>query len=184
MQPLLRKYYATCGKHAGDGMVYYFFPQPEHSYQFNALCFAQEMRESMRDISRQWRRRKNWLNELQLNIGLEEGEEWFGTYQTATQLEMTVLGKTANRAVRLSEFACNGSIWASKNLLGKLSRPDREKIHHGIHRRAGNGQEIFLPHSYSRISDLIDPDKVKNGKLHDISDLAVTEVLDVNFQPE
>ena len=29
VEPMLRKYYATHGKHVGDGMVYYFFPQPE-----------------------------------------------------------------------------------------------------------------------------------------------------------
>jgi len=182
MQPLLRKYYATCGKHVGDGVVYYFFPQPERSHHFNALCCAQEMKEAMRDIDRQWRRRKNWLNELRLNIGMDEGEEWFGAYQSATQMEMTVLGKTVNKASRLSDFARDGNIWVAKNMLVKLSAAEQESIHYGIRRRTENGQEIFLPHSYARIHDLVDPNSEQNGKLHDIFDLAVTEVLDVDIQ--
>jgi len=184
MQPLLRKYYATCGKHVGDGMVYYFFPQPEHSHHFNALCCAQEMKEAMRDIDRQWRRRKNWLNELQLNIGMDEGEEWFGAYQSATQLELTVLGNTVNKASRLSDFARDGNIWVAKNMLVKLSAAEQESIHYGIRRRTENGQEIFLPHSYARIHDLVDLNGANNGKLHDIFDMAVTEVLDVDIKPE
>jgi adenylate cyclase len=34
----------------------------------------------MRKISKKWQLRKNWLNELYLNIGLHEGQEWLGTF--------------------------------------------------------------------------------------------------------
>jgi len=80
MAPLLRKYYGTYGKHVGDGMVYYFFPQPDCNYIYNAIACAHEMKEIMRTVSRKWQNRKNWTNDLRLNIGLDEGEEWFGTY--------------------------------------------------------------------------------------------------------
>jgi len=86
MDPLLRKHYATHGKHVGDGMVYYFFPQPDCSHIYNAMCCAHEMRLRMQEVSREWQSRKNWLNELRLNSGLEEGQEWFGSYQTPTHL--------------------------------------------------------------------------------------------------
>ncbi|MDD1632410.1 MAG: MerR family transcriptional regulator, partial [Methylococcaceae bacterium] len=44
MSPIFRKYYGTYGKHVGDGMVYYFFPQPDSSYIFNAVACAQELK--------------------------------------------------------------------------------------------------------------------------------------------
>ena len=47
----------------------------------NALLCAEEMKEAMREISKAWKGLKNWTNDLALNIGLHEGEEWFGTYQ-------------------------------------------------------------------------------------------------------
>ncbi|MGI9133802.1 MAG: adenylate/guanylate cyclase domain-containing protein, partial [Rhodoferax sp.] len=69
MGPIFRKYYGTYGKHVGDGMVYYFFPQPDSNYIFNSLACANEIKQEMRRISKRWQLRKNWLNELYLNIG-------------------------------------------------------------------------------------------------------------------
>ena len=128
MGPIFRKYYGTYGKHVGDGMVYYFFPQPDSDYIFNALACAQELKSEVRKISKKWQLRKNWLNELYLNTGLHEGQEWLGTFQTATSVEFAVLGDTINHASRLSEFARFGTIWATKNLLSKLGAP---KARHG-----------------------------------------------------
>lgn len=179
MDPMLRKYYATHGKHVGDGMVYYFFPQPDCDYVNNAIHCAYEMKLTMRELSRQWRNRKKWLNELELNIGLEEGEEWFGTYQTPTHLEFTVLGDSINRAGRLSDFATSGSIWVTKSTLGKIEPKDREKLIFGIRRQSDSGGEMLIPSTYSRISNLIDLDDPRNHKFQDIAVLTVTEIIDV-----
>jgi class 3 adenylate cyclase len=51
------------------------------------------------------------VNRLRLNIGIDEGQEWFGTYQTPTHVEVTALGETINRASRLSDFATDGTAW-------------------------------------------------------------------------
>jgi class 3 adenylate cyclase len=128
MDPLFRKYYATHGKHVGDGMVYYFFPQPDCNYLTNAIVCAAAMQQAIVDVSRDWRQRKNWTNDLKLNTGVDEGQEWFGTYQTATQLEFTVLGDTINRAGRLSDFARDGSVWVTKNILGRLTPEERSRV--------------------------------------------------------
>ncbi|MBI2509296.1 MAG: MerR family transcriptional regulator, partial [Betaproteobacteria bacterium] len=89
---VFRKYYGTHGKHVGDGMVYYFFPQPDCSYIINAAVCAQELKSVMARISKEWQLRKKWTNELYLNTGLNEGQEWLGTFQTATTVEFAVLG--------------------------------------------------------------------------------------------
>jgi len=179
MAPKLRKFYATHGKHVGDGMLYYFFPQPDCSYVLNAIECAQEMKETMRDISRKWRKRKNWLNDLKLNIGLQEGEEWFGSYQTPTHIEFTVLGDSINQAARLSDFATGGTVWATKSMIGKLDVEDRELVTYGIRRVDTNGGEILIPETYSRISNLIDLENPRFHKFNDIAVLTVTEILDV-----
>ncbi len=184
MEPKLRKYYATHGKHVGDGMVYYFFPQPDCSHIANAIWCAHEMRETMREVSREWRSRKNWLNDLVLNIGLDEGEEWFGSYQTPTHLEFTVLGDTINMAARISDFARDGSVWATKNMLGKLTSRERARIRYGIRRRGDHGEEILVPATYSRLANLIDLEDAKYYKFRDIGALTVTEVLDVMNEAE
>ena len=179
MDALFRKYYATHGKHVGDGMVYYFFPQPDCNHLMNAVLCGHAMKETMRSVSHEWRQRKNWTNELVLNTGIDEGQEWFGTYQTPTHLEFTVLGDTINRAARLSDFARNGSVWLTKNLVGNLTPEERERVRFGIRRTSDNGEEVIVSNTYSRVSNLADLQNVDNHKFHDIATLAVTEMLDV-----
>lgn len=178
MEPSLRKYYATHGKHVGDGMLYYFLPQPDSNYLYNAVQCAFEMKRTMLEVSREWRSRKNWLNDLKLNTGIHEGEEWFGTYQTPTHIEFTVLGDTINQAARLSDFANEGSIWVTKSLVSKLSSKERETLQYGIRRKSDDGQDFVVPSTYSRISNLVDMEDPRNLKLRDIAMLPVAEVLD------
>lgn len=180
MEPKLRKYYGTHGKHVGDGMVYYFFPQPDCNYLMNAIDCAGEMKEAMAEVNRQWQKRKNWMNVLQLNIGLVEGQEWFGTYQTPTHIEFTVLGDTMNTAGRLSDFARDGSIYITKSMMGKLSDKERNRIAYGIRRKGEDGNGIVIAETYSRVSNLVDLENPRFEKFRDIAVLAVTEVLDIN----
>ncbi|MFM9913537.1 MAG: adenylate/guanylate cyclase domain-containing protein [Methylophilaceae bacterium] len=179
MDPIFRKYYGTHGKHVGDGMVYYFFPQPDCHYILNALHCASEMREAMRKISKEWQLRKNWLNELYLNTGLNEGQEWLGVFHIETKVEFTVLGDTINHAARLSDFARFGAIWASKNLLGKLTMDERKHVTFGVKRQDTDGRELFVNASYSRLSELVDLNSPRYEKLRDIGGMAVTEIVEL-----
>jgi class 3 adenylate cyclase len=181
MAPLFRKYYGTYGKHAGDGIVYYFFPQPDGNYIFNALACAQELKLEMRKISKRWQLRKNWLNELYLNTGLHEGQEWLGALQSAMSVEIAILGDTINHAAKLSEFARYGAIWATKNLVSKLSSEERARIEYGITRRGEGNQEHFMMSSYSQLGTLVDLSSERYEKLRDITTLAITEIRSVRL---
>jgi class 3 adenylate cyclase/DNA-binding transcriptional MerR regulator len=180
MEPIFRKYYGTHGKHVGDGMVYYFFPQPDCNYILNALMCAQEMKAAMRKISKEWQLRKNWMNDLYLNTGLNEGHEWLGIFHIETKVEFTVLGDTINHAARLSDFARGGAIWATKNLLGKLPTKERQRVKFGIRRQDAEGHEVFVGAFYSRINELAYlNDAARNEKLNDIAALPVTEIMEI-----
>jgi adenylate cyclase len=181
MGPIFRKYYGTYGKHVGDGMVYYFFPQPDSDYIFNAIACAQELKSEIRKISKKWQLRKNWLNELYLNTGLHEGQEWLGTFQTATSVEFAVLGDTINHAARLSEFARFGTIWATKNLLSKLAHQKRATVDFGIARKGEDGQEHFVSSSYSQLGAMVDLNLERYEKLRDIAMLPITEIRSVKY---
>ncbi|MBU3593679.1 hypothetical protein ICN42_06165 [Polynucleobacter sp. 71A-WALBACH] len=176
MGPILRKYTGTHGKHVGDGVVYYFFPQAESNYLFNAVACADELRQAMRKISSEWQLKKNWFTELQLNIGLHEGQEWLGSFQSANHIEFAVLGNTINQASRLSDFARQGSIWATKDLVSKLSVDERSRIEFGVLRKSQENGDRFVPSSYAQIESIIDLQQDKHEKLRDISQLAVTEI--------
>lgn len=179
MSPIFRKYFGTHGKHAGDGLLYYFFPQPDSNYIFNALRCAREIRSETQKISKAWQIRKNWLNELYLNIGLTEGQEWLGTFQSATSVEFVVLGDSINQASRISDFARFGAIWATKSFMGRLSTEERLKVRFGVTRSTPEGREVFVSSSYATVSALVSLESARNDKLRDIATLPVTEVVEV-----
>lgn len=176
---VFRKYYGTHGKHVGDGMVYYFFPQPDCSYIMNAVVCAQELRAVMARISKEWQLRKKWTNELYVNTALNEGQEWLGTFQTATTVEFAVLGETINHTARLSDFARHGAIWATKNFIGRVPAAERTGVKFGIYRPGSEGQPIFVESTYSRVANLVDLSAGRHEKLKDIAGLTITEIVDV-----
>lgn len=175
LDPIFREYYGAYGKHTGDGMVYYFFPQPDSNYIMNAILCACKIRECMRVISHKWALKKGWTNQLFMNIGLNAGEEWLGTFKTNTSYELVILGETINICGRLSDFSRYGEIWATKNLVSKLSHAERDSIEYGVTRRTLE-QEVFVSNSYAQISTLIDQDNLRHMKLIDISSMAVTQI--------
>ena len=179
MEPIFRRYYGTYGKHAGDGMVYYFFPQPDCSYVMNGLVAAHEMRATMQRISKEWQLRKGWSRELYLNTGLNEGQEWLGTFQTASHVEFTVLGDTINHAARLSDFARYGAVWATKNLMGRLTTEQRQRVRFGVRRSAEQGREVFVASTYANVGSLADLSVGRLEKLKDIATAPITEIVEV-----
>tara|TARA_B110000858_G_scaffold143001_1_gene162375 strand:- start:2037 stop:3590 length:1554 start_codon:yes stop_codon:yes gene_type:complete len=174
--PIFRKYYGTYGKHAGDGMVYYFFPQPDCDYKLNAIQCSLELQEMMKGITQKWQARKGWFSDIFLNIGLNEGQEWFGSYHAGGHVEFTVLGETINYASRISDFARDGSVWATKNMLNQLPQQYREKINFGITRKTQNDESVFVIDTYSSVGNLIDASSQTSDKFKDIEMIPITEI--------
>ena len=180
METVFRKYHGTYGKHVADGMVYYFFPQPDSDYLMNALACAVEIRREMQKLSKAWQLKKNWLNELYLNTGIAEGHEWLGTFQSSTSVEFVVLGDSINQAARISDFARHGAIWATKSLIGKLPTQDRARLRYGVRRQGLDGQQLFVASTFSMVSSLLEHNGPKSEKLRDIATLPITEIVEVN----
>lgn len=175
-EPIFRKYYGTYGKHAGDGMVYYFFPQPDCDYKLNAIRCSLELQKMMKGITLDWQARKGWFSDIFLNIGLNEGQEWFGSYHAGGHVEFTVLGETINYASRISDFARNGSVWATKNMLNQIPAPARHKINFGINRRTHTEETVFVTDTYASLGSLLDESRAGNRKFRDVEMLPVTEI--------
>lgn len=175
-EPIFRKYYGTYGKHAGDGMVYYFFPQPDCNYIMNAVQCSLELQEMMQRITQEWQSRKGWFNEIMLNIGLNEGQEWFGTFHAGAHVEFTVLGETINYAARISDFAREGTIWITKSMLNQVPATRRQSIHFGIPRKLSDKETIFVNDTYANVGSLLEPENPMNPKFRDIEMIPVTQV--------
>jgi class 3 adenylate cyclase/DNA-binding transcriptional MerR regulator len=173
--PTFEKYKGIYGKHAGDGMLYYFLHRPGVNYLMNAVNCALEIREVMKELSSKWKLRKGWNNELFLNTGINEGQEFFGSIQSSNNIEFTALGDTINIAARLSDLAQNGDIWTTKNLISRLTQDERNMIRFGVHQENQTGR-TFIRNSFSRISDIITKDNLHYRHLSAIAGLPITEI--------
>lgn len=176
MEVSFKKYYGIYGKHTGDGMVYYFLKNHDSNYLTNAILCALELREGIMKLSNEWKINKGWFNDLFMNIGINEGEEYFGIIPASPSIEFTALGDSVNYAGRLSDLARYGSIWTTKNLINRLSDEERKKMRYGIHRKEGD-RNVVIENVFSRVMDLVSQDSPKYSKFKDIATLPVTEIL-------
>ncbi len=179
--PTFEKYKGIYGKHAGDGMLYYFIHRPGVNYLMNAVNCALEIREVMKELSSKWKLRKGWNNELFLNTGINEGQEFFGSIQSSNNIEFTALGDSINIAARLSDLAQNGEIWTTKNLISRLTKDERNMIRFGIHQQ-NRSEKFFINNSFSRISDIISSDNLHYRHLSAIAGLPITEIKEKVYQ--
>ena len=173
----IENYNGIYGKHAGDGMLYYFLKRPGTNYIMDAINCALEMREKMKEFSSTWRLRMGWFNDIYLNTAINEGQEFFGAIHSATNVEFTALGDSINYTSRLSDFARYGDIWTTKNVISKLSQEDRKRIRFGVHRKDGD-RDVFLENTFSRIIDLMGEKGQNFSQFMDVAALPITKIVE------
>lgn len=163
-----------------EGFVGFFLSADDlpQNYLFRAVACSHSLQRMISDLNREWKYKQAWNNTLRLNIGIHCGHEWAGTVASALAFEFTVMGDTLMETVKLSEFAKRGAIWASKEVIENLSPSDRKRVEFGI--RLGVYQERFVsPNIYSPVKELLNRDELEGRGLQLISNLAVTEIVDV-----
>ena len=181
VEPIFRRHGGTRGVHPGEGMVCYFLPRAGSNYLWNALMAAQEVRESMRRLGKDWGLRKGWSTPLCLNTGIDEGLEWHGTLRPGSEGEFTVLGDAVNHAAGASILSRDGAVWATRNLVSKLRADERRRLDYGVRRVTQEGAEPVRS-IYARVEDLADLGAPGNEALRAIAGLAITEIFDISAE--
>jgi len=182
VNPLILQHFGQVGKHAGDGIVSYFFPRIGGNFLKDAALCAIEIKKVMRRISKEWQIEREWTNELYLNMGLHEGQEWVGTFHIGDTIQFTALGDTINHSARLSELARYGQLWASKAFVTRLQSETGLALEYGVHRPLPDGRQQFVKSSFAQVSSLMETGQMRHPKLMDIGTLAVTEISGVVSQ--
>jgi class 3 adenylate cyclase/DNA-binding transcriptional MerR regulator len=173
--PVFEKYNGVYGKHVGDGVLYYFLDKPGGNYINDCINCAIDLRDVVFEFSEKWKESKGWDNDLFLNTGINEGQEFFGTIRSADKIEFTALGDTINTAARLSEFARNGQIWTTKNLVSKFAQEERSMLRFGVH-RSNNPDNRFVRDSFARVADLVPEENLHYRHFCTIAGLPITEI--------
>ncbi|MCX5840781.1 MAG: hypothetical protein NTY16_04860 [Deltaproteobacteria bacterium] len=173
---VFNKYNGICSKHPGQGMIGCFLKKEDNQYLINAIQCALELREGMKRFNEVWKLRKGWSNELYINIGMNEGWEYLGFIQSPSGIELASLGDAVSHAIKLAEFASDGSIWLTKSFINKMNSEEKKQIRYGI-RHFEQNREVLLSYSFARIADMLMHDQSKSRQFMDIATLAVTEVI-------
>lgn len=174
---VLKKYKGIFGKWVAGGAQYYFIKGPTENHAMNAVLCAIELRAMLDTLNRQWLVRKSWGNDLQLNIAINQGQEFSGTIWSSSNVEFVALGDSVGRTVQLAEFAGSGAIWATKDVVGGLTAEQRAGIRFGVH-QVEQDRKIFIPNSFTRIVDVLGRDPSENGRFADIASLPITEIME------
>jgi class 3 adenylate cyclase/DNA-binding transcriptional MerR regulator len=170
---IFRDHGGLLGRHPDEGLVSYFLPRRDRSHVWDALTAAQEARLTMRLLSRRWQQRKGWDVELNMNTGIDEGQDWLGTVGAAG--DVRVLGEAAYRAEQLSRISHGGTILVTRSLVGKLTTDQRRRLHFGVPRPGIDDAKARLLLSFARLQDLAPAGSVVPPG---VAGLAVTELLD------
>jgi adenylate cyclase len=178
LEESFKTYHGIYGKRIGDGVVYYFLKKQDPGYLMNSINCALSIRERMAEFSAEWKARKRWFNDLHLNMGINEGQEYFSTTTpSSTNIEFTALGDTINYASRLSNLSRFGTILTTKNVINHLNNDERNAIRYGI-RKQLEEREIFVENVFSRVDDLLKDNDTWRQRFIDIATLPVTEITD------
>ncbi|MEJ8835840.1 MerR family transcriptional regulator [Ramlibacter sp. AN1133] len=173
LDAIFRAYQGRPGRPVGEALVCYFLPQPQGSYLWNAIAAAHRAREAMRQVSQRWRVRKGWDLELRINVGIDEGQDWLGSLGLPGQSDLRVLGDAADRATHLSRCSRMGAILLTRNLVGKLTRDERQQLTYGVPRLEGTHGEAPLLFTFARLGDLAGAGAAPAA----VADVAVAELL-------
>ena len=176
-----KDYGGTPGRSIQEGVVCFFLSAPEspREYLHSSIQCAQALKQIVATLDKRWKYKKVWKNTLQMNMSIHCGEEWLGTIPSSLAFDFTVMGESLIEAIKLSEFAEGGSIWASKKVIENMSPADRQRVEFGV--RLGTGRERFVsPGIYSQVKELVSGDELQQRGLREISNLAVTEIINVH----
>ncbi len=174
--PVFEKYYGTYGRHAGNEMLYFFIKDHDDKYLVNSINCAMELRKVVNKFMHTFVSQKGLSHKLHLNIGVvHDGREFFGTIRSGGHIEFAALGTSVKVARQLSEFASNGEIWATKDLICKMPAEDRQELTYGVYRDQAKGKILQLD-SFALPGDLIATDNLASIAFEPIGNLAITEI--------
>lgn len=169
---------------AVDGMMGFFLPEADGSVQNPAFVIrcALALKARMGELGREWKIRKGWLHDLQLNMGIDIGDEYLLTLPSVLGENLVPAGDTVHTAAYLARQAVNGQIWATKPLVNQLPPEDLNEIQFGIF-RSDNNRRIFIPSCFSRIRELSDDDRFLCAGRGEIGARSATQIFDQVVRP-
>jgi class 3 adenylate cyclase len=160
---------------AGSGWVAYFLPENQSDSPMPVIDCALEIKSQMNDISREWKIRKGWLHDIELNMAMHRADEFIALLPTQLGSALLSHGNALSECSRMCELISAGQIWSTKDLVNQLDREEIKRLNFGIYRR-DNHRQVLVGKSFSRLADLADLDLNPVRDDFHIGELAATQI--------
>lgn len=166
------------GQFDGKGIWGYFIPVNQSEQDpFYVIDCALELKAKMMELGREWKIRKGWLHDIELNLGIHSGYECLGMLHSSLGDNLATFGDTLQIASFLSDMGHSGEIWTTKDFINKLPPENHKRLRFGIFRE-DNNRQVFIARCFSRIKDLSGMLKRFSDAEGDLGSLAVTQIFD------
>lgn len=149
---LLSQYTGVYGKNYGSRISYYFIRNDHSNYIMDSIIAAFRLKEHMKPISEEWKRKKGWSQELFLNIGIADDYNCLEIKPSLVSFEFYPRGDSADMADKLSFLASRGAVWTTKDVINKLSVEDQKKIRFGI-QTPDKDKQTFVEKTFTPLID-------------------------------
>lgn len=165
-------------QYTGDGLIAFFLPDSDgKSKPMSVIQCALELKTRMAELGREWKIRKGWLHNVELNMGIHAGTEYLFTVRSAVSESLMPMGHTLQLAGCLSSLAVDGQVWTTKELINQVPPDELRHIRFGVFRDDGNRQ-VFIARCFSRIRDLTGIADIPFDGSGDLGAQAVTQIFD------
>jgi len=169
------------GKHADSGFCAYFLPGSDfEANPLRAIACGLDIRAMMVEFSREWKIRKDWLHDIELNIGLHWEEDFVGTLPATTGETITSFGPGLNIVTAISQLAVNGQIWTTKALINEIPTASHPRLRFGIQQPGSRRHEAFVRNAFALLKDVFDAGGARLPAEETLDHLPVTQVFDLN----
>lgn len=177
----IEQYGGVFGKHIESGFFVYFLYDPDRPENLLRIieCVL-EIKKLMIDLGREWKIRKDWLHDVELNMGLHWEEEYIDILKSATGQVLASFGDGLQVAAAISQLAKDGQIWATKTLIQRLSTSSHKQLRFGILRPDRPREHPFIRNGFARISDVFDPRQTSAMSEEGYKLLPVTQIFDLS----
>ncbi|RJQ78758.1 MAG: hypothetical protein C4519_11880 [Desulfobacteraceae bacterium] len=163
---------------AGDALMGFFLPADQFEHNpLSAIQCALELKTRMSELGREWKIRKGWLHDIELNIGIDAGTEYLVSLSSALGENLIPSGDAVQVATYLARLALNGQIWTTKALINQVPSNDLKSISFGIFRN-DNNRQTFIAKSFLRIRDVLENVNFLLDAKADFGARPVTQIFD------
>lgn len=177
----VEQYGGIFGKHIESGFFVYFLSDADRPKNIlHIIECVLEIKQLMIDLGREWKIRKDWLHDVELNMGLHWEKEYVDLLKSATGEVIASFGDGLQVAAAISQLARDGQIWATKTLIQQLTTASHKQLRFGILRPDTPQRQPFIRNGFAHIKDVFDPTQTNATMQEGFNLLPVTQIFDLS----